>query len=391
MRHRLVPFRYPLRSLMVRWQASLLSALGIAMSIAVLCGVFALRNGFEALHAETGSDDVIVYLRKGATSEGESGITLDRVNMYKALPEVQPGKNGQPLAAGESYLALFLAKADDLGLVNVPIRGVEAASLEIHGDAFRLVEGRALAFGSDEIIVGRPLSSRIHSCKLGDTLMVNVTPFKVVGIFESDGAYSSEIWGDIDRIAAALERPMRQRVVAKMRPGVDIAAHIEAMENEKRLPSKVMTERAYFISQTGFLGNVLVILGNLLGGILGIAAILGAANTMLAAVGSRTREVGVLRSLGFGQFAVLIAFLTEAVLIGLAGGLIGCLLVLPLDGLQTGTMNWKTFTETAFAFRVDAGLLTTAVCVSVGLGLVAGLVPAWRASRLKPVEAMRRS
>jgi putative ABC transport system permease protein len=391
MRHRLVPFRYPLRSLVVRWQASLLSALGIAMSIAVLCGVFALRNGFEALHAETGSDDVIVYLRKGATSEGESGITLDRVNMYKSLPEVALGQNGQPLAAGETYLALFLAKADDLGLVNVPIRGIEAASLEIHGDAFRLIAGRALAFGSNEIIVGRPISARIHSCKLGDTLMVNLTPFKVVGIFESDGAYSSEIWGDVDRIAAALERPMRQRVVARIRPGVDVAAHIEAMENEKRLPSKVMTERAYFLSQTGFLGNVLVVLGNLLGGILGLAAILGAANTMLAAVGSRTREVGVLRSLGFGQFAVLIAFLTEAILIGLAGGLIGCLLVLPLDGLETGTMNWKTFTETAFAFRVDAGLLATAVSVSVALGLVAGLVPAWRASRLKPVEAMRRS
>ncbi|MDF1702112.1 MAG: ABC transporter permease, partial [Planctomycetota bacterium] len=189
MRRRLVPFRYPLRSLMVRWQASLLSALGIAMSIAVLCGVFALRGGFEALHAETGEDDVIVYLRKGATSEGESGIPLDRVNRYKAMPEVALDESGQPLAAGETYLALFLAKSDDLGLVNVPIRGVEAASLKIHGDAFQMLEGRALAFGSDEVIVGRPLTTRIHNCKLGDTLLVNVTPFKVVGIFDHDGAY----------------------------------------------------------------------------------------------------------------------------------------------------------------------------------------------------------
>jgi len=390
MRRRLVPFRYPLRSLMVRWQASLLSALGIAMSIAVLCGVFALRGGFEALHAETGADDVIVYLRKGATSEGESGIPLDRVNRYKAMPEVALDESGQPLAAGETYLALFLAKSDDLGLVNVPIRGVEAASLKIHGDAFQMLEGRALAFGSDEVIVGRPLTTRIHNCKLGDTLLVNVTPFKVVGIFDHDGAYKSEIWGDIDRIAAALDRPMRQRVVAKMRPGVDIGAHMAAMEEDKRLPSKVMTERAYFVAQTGFLGNVLIILGNLLGGILGLAAILGAANTMLAAVGSRTREVGVLRSIGFGGPAIMIAFLTEATLIGLVGGIIGCLLVLPLNGLQTGTMNWKTFTETAFAFRVDASLLATAVVVSIVLGLVSGLVPAWRASRLKPVEAMRR-
>ncbi|MDA1194142.1 MAG: ABC transporter permease [Planctomycetota bacterium] len=390
MARRLVPFSYPLRSLAVRWQASLLSALGIAMSIAVLCGVFALRSGFQALHAETGAKDVVVYMRKGATSEGESGIPLDRVNTYRVMPEVARDEQGQPLAAGESYLALFLAKADDLGLVNVPIRGVEPASLKIHGKAFRIVEGRALAFGSDEIVVGRPISRRIHNCQLGDTLLVNVTPFKVVGIFDHDGAYQSEIWGDVDRIAAALDRPMRQRVVARMAPGVDVAAHIARIADDKRIPSKAMTERDYFIAQMGFLGDVLVILGNLLGGILGIAAMLGAANTMLAAVGSRTREVGVLRSVGFGQTAILLAFLTEAAVIGLAGGLIGCLMVLPLDGIETGTMNWKTFTETAFAFRVDAPLLLTAIGVSVALGLVAGLVPAWRAAWLRPVEAMRR-
>jgi len=128
----------------------------------------------------------------------------------------------------------------------------------------------------------------------------------------------------------------------------------------------------------------------MLGSILGLAAVLGAANTMLATVGARTHEVGILRSLGFGQFAILSTFLFEAALIGLAGGVIGCLVVLPLDGLETGTMNWNTFTETAFSFRVDAGLLTLAVGLSVFLGLVGGFVPAWRASRLKPVEAMRR-
>lgn len=391
MRRRLVPLSYSLRSLVVRWQASLLSALGIAMTIAVLCGVFALRAGFQSLHSDTGQDDVVVFLRKGATSEGESGIPLDRVQQYKVLPEVAlDPQGGQPLAAGESYLALFLEKADDRGLVNVPIRGVEEVSLRIQGDLFRIVEGRGLAFGADEIIVGRPLVERIHSCRLGDTLLVNVTPFKVVGIFEHAGAYRSEIWGDIDRIAAALERPIRQRVVARLVPGTSVPGLVARMEKDKRLPSKVMSERDYFLAQTNVLGGVLDLLGKLLASILGIAAVLGAANTMLAAVGSRTREVGVLRSLGFGRGSILLAFLLEAVVIGLAGGLLGCLLVLPLDGLETGTMNWNTFTETAFAFRVDGGLLTLAISVSVLLGLLGGLVPAWRAARLRPVEAMRR-
>ncbi|MDJ0523128.1 MAG: ABC transporter permease [Planctomycetota bacterium] len=390
-RRRLVPLKYPVRSLIVRWQASILSALGIAMTIAVLCGVFALRTGFEALHADTGADDVAVYLRSGATSEGESGIPLDRVNQYKVRPEVVLDGNGQPLAAGECYLALFLHKADGGGLVNVPIRGVEPASFEIHGDDFKLLPGgRKFNFGADEIIVGLPTSQRIRDCQLGQTLIVNVTPFKVVGIFEHAGAYRSEIWGDVDRITAALERPMRQRVIAKVQPGTDVERIAEELSEDKRLPSKVASERAYFAAQTDILGGVLGVLGTLLAGILGIAAVLGAANTMLAAVGARTHEVGVLRSIGFGQNAILLAFLFEAALIGLAGGIIGCLLVLPLNGMQTGTMNWNTFTESAFAFQVDGPLLTTAIVLSLILGVLGGLIPAWKASRLPPVEAMRR-
>jgi len=388
----MMPLRYPVRSLLVRWRASLLSALGIAMTIAVLCGVFALRSGFESVGADTGAKDVAVYLRAGATSEGESGISRDRVNLYKTRPEVALDDKGQPLAAGECYLALFLHKADaEGGLVNVPIRGVEAASFVIQGEHLRLVEGRRFAFGADEVIVGRPVSGRIRDCHLGDTLLVNVTPFQVVGIFEHDGAYRSEIWGDVDRITAALERPVRQRVIAKMKPGTNVAAVAKAMENDKRAPSKVLTERAYFVAQTSVLGDVLEILGSLLASILGIAAVLGAANTMLAAVGTRTHEVGVLRSLGFGSFAILLSFLFEAGLIGLVGGVIGCGIVLPLDGMETGTMNWNTFTESAFAFRVDGPLLLTAVAIAVALGLVGGFIPAWNAARMKPVEAMRRS
>jgi putative ABC transport system permease protein len=151
-----------------------------------------------------------------------------------------------------------------------------------------------------------------------------------------------------------------------------------------------MTERAYFTSQTQVLGGVLFFLGAFLSAVLGTAAVLGATNTMLASIGARTREVGILRSVGFRPSAVLLAFLVEAALIGLAGGVLGCLIVLPLDGLETGTMNWNTFTDTSFAFRVDAGLLLTAVTIAVLLGVLGGLVPAWRAAHLKPVEALRR-
>jgi putative ABC transport system permease protein len=387
----MVPLSYPLRNMIVRWQASLFSSLGIAMTIAVLCGVFALRNGFDALHSQTALEDAVIYLRMGATSEGESGIPLDQVEAFKVRPEVALDDKGAPLAAGESYLALFLEKEDEAGsLVNVPLRGVEPASFAIQGTHLQIQEGRSITFGSDEIIVGRPLVGRIRGCRLGQDLVINTTPFRVVGIFEHDGVYRGEIWGDVERMSAALERPVRQRVIAKVKPGTDFAALKVELESDKKLPSRAQSEQAYFASQTSMLDGVLSVLGSLLAGILGIAAVLGAANTMLAAVGARTHEVGILRSLGFGRFAIMISFLVEAALIGLAGGVVGALIVLPLDGLQTGTMNWNTFTETAFSFQVDAKLLLVAITIAVTLGIVGGFLPAWRASRLNPVDAMRR-
>jgi ABC-type lipoprotein release transport system permease subunit len=388
---RLVPWSYPLRSLAVRWSSAAFSALGIAMVVAVLCGVFALRNGFDSLFSETGEEDVVVFLRPGATSEGESGIPLERVQKFKKeIAEIALDDMGRPLAAGESYLALFLDRADGGGQVNAPIRGVEEASFAIHGARLKIAQGRAFRFGSNEIIVGSPLSRRLKNCTVGSKLLVNTTEFDVVGIFEYDGAYRSELWGDVVNIQQALDRDFLQRVVARVKPGTDVAALAARLKDDKQLGSDVKSERAYFSSQTNLLGGVLVFLGVFLTAVLGVAAVLGATNTMLASIGARTREVGILRAIGFREVSVLFAFLIEAALIGLVGGLLGCLLVLPLNGLETGTMNWNSFTDTSFAFRVDAQLLTIAVVIAMLLGILGGLVPAWRASRLKPVEALRR-
>lgn len=388
---RLVPFRYPVRSLLMRWSPSLFSALGIGLTVAVLGGVLALREGFQTLLAETGSDDVLVYLRPGAQSEGESLVRYPGdTSILKIRPEVLLAPDGSPLAAAESYLGIKLEKVDGSGTTIVTVRGVEPASIKIQGPRWRLVEGREPTFGSDELVVGRPLSNRIKQCRLGDTLILNVTPFKVVGIFEHDGSYSSEIWGDVDRITAATQRPFRQRLVAAVRPGTDAEAIAKELESDKRIPVKVQTEKEYYRSQTSRLGGVLMFLATVLTTLMGAAAVLGAVNTMLAAVGSRTREVGILVALGYRGFPVFLSFLFEAAVIGAIGGLIGCLLVLPLNGIETGTTNWNTFTEVSFAFRVTPALLARAVTVAVVLGLLGGAVPAWRASRLAPTAALRR-
>lgn len=386
----LVPFSYNTRSLFVRRSATLLTVLGIGATVAVLSGVLALQQGFETLFSESGHDDIIVFLRPGSTSEGDSIFTLERAQtLMKTLPDFAVNESGQPLASGESYLAVRRFKLDG-GETNVPVRGVQPMSFEIVGDALRITEGRKLTSGTDEVIVGEKLTDRVQHCHLGDIIHFNTTPFRVVGIFEHDGPYASEIWGDRDRIAEALERPVFNRVIGKLKPTTALAELKTRMENDPNVPSEVMTEREYLTSQTAMLSGVLKGLGYTLAVIMGIAAIFTATNTMLAALAARTNEIGILLALGFRPFAIFVSFMFEALLLGLIGGVVGCLMTLPIGGADTGTMNWQTFTEVAFAFRITPEVLITAVVFALILGLLGGAWPALRAARMPPTHAMRR-
>ncbi len=395
----LVPLSYTLRSLFVRRSATLLTVLGIGATVAVLAGVLALRAGFTSLFVQNGRDDVAVFLRQGATSEGESGITRETCDrLIKTLPQIAKsgGPEGAPLAAMECYLAVRRNKADGSGETNVPIRGVQAASLAIRGDSFRFTEGRALQFGADEVVVGRKLVDRIENCRLGDVVQLNTTPFRVVGIFECDGPFESEIWGDFERMLVALQRPVANRVVAKLNPEIvgdeydAFAAMLADGSTYQDLKVKVFTERAYLESMTGALATTLLALSIGLSVIMGLAATFTATNTMLSAVASRTHEIGILLSLGFRPFPIFLSFLFEALVLGLIGGAVGCLLALPINGIETGTTNFATFTEVAFAFRVTLPVLGGAITFALALGLLGGAVPAWRAARLAPTEALRR-
>lgn len=386
----LVPFAYNLRSLLARPSSTLLTVLGVAATVAVLGGMLCLQQGFAALLTERGRTDLAVVLRQGATSEGESGFARERADyLLKSTPEFDVDAGGKPLAAAELYLAVRRFKVDG-GETNVPLRGVQEATFAIHGDDVRIVEGRRLQFGADEVIVGQGLTDRIRDCRVGDVLVFNTTPFRVVGVMQGKGAMNSEVWGDVNRMQEALQRPAFSRVIGKLKPGVDFAALRQRMDSDERVPAKVQTERDYLESQTKALSIALSAVGIFLGLVMGIGALFTGVNAMLAAVASRTHEIGVLRAIGFRSWAIFASFLLEAALLGLLGGVAGCLILLPLDGIQTGTTNFQTFTEIVFGFRLTPFVLIVAVIVALLLGVIGGTLPAWRASRLRPTEALRR-
>lgn len=386
----LVPLSYTYRSIIGRSSATALTIVGTGATVAVLAGVLALQQGFQTLFAQGGRDDVAMFLRKGATSEGESSYPVDRAEIVKkSTPEIALDAAGRPLASGEMYLAVRRRKLDG-GETNVPIRGIEQASIAIHGDALRIVEGRWLEPGKNEVCVGRSLTTRIQDAQVGQQLRINTMSFQVVGVFDHDGPYASEIWGDAQVMSQVLERPGFNRILATLKPGTDVAALTQRLDGDKQVPSKVLTERAYLEGQTQGLSFVLIGLGTFLAIIMGTAAVLTGTNTMLAALASRTHEVGILLAIGFRPHSIFLSFMLESVFLGLLGGVVGCLMILPVNGVRTGTTNFQTFTEVAFAFRVTPLVLGVAVGFSLVLGVLAGTLPALFAAMLRPTQALRR-
>ena len=213
----LVPFTYNLRSLLVRRAATLLTVLGIGATVATVAGVLALQQGFAALYADTGREDLAVLMRPGALSEGVSQFRREgALHLAKSRPEFEVHE-GQPLASMETFLAVRRFRVDGTE-TNVPLRGVQPATFAIRGDDLRIVAGRHFQPGADEVIVGRGASGRIQDCEVGDVLTINTTPFRVVGVFACEGPFESEVWGDFDRMVAALERFGPNRLLAKLKP-----------------------------------------------------------------------------------------------------------------------------------------------------------------------------
>ena len=404
----LIPLTYNLRSLAVRKSATLLTVLGIGSTVAIVSGVMALQQGFSSMFTAGGRDDVAIFLRPGATDEGSSQFSRERgLNLMKRLPEIEVGPRG-PLAAMEAYLAVLLSPTRG-GLTNVPLRGVQPSTFDIRGDEVRIVEGRNFEPGTDELIVGRRLVGHIVGCSIGETITLNRTPFRVVGVFEHDGQFGGEIWGDLDRLLTSMGRYGPNRVIAKLVPGTEIGAVdpmkllfspdppepvpgslADRIKNDPEVPATVVTEKQFLASQTVMLTFMLVGLGSALGLIMGLAAVFTATNTMLSAIASRTHEIGILLAMGFRPLPVFISFMIEALVLGLVGGIVGCLMALPFNGIRAGTMNFQTFTEMAFAFRVTPAVLAVAIFFSLVLGFLGGALPAWRAARLRPTVAMRR-
>jgi putative ABC transport system permease protein len=385
-----IPLLYNIRSAMQRWTSSLVAIVGIAGTVAVFIAMLALARGFRATLVSSGLPQNAIVQQSGADSEMTSAFTIDSVRVVEDAPHV--ARRGQEaLVSAEVVVIANLPLRASGGDANAQMRGVSEGVLAVR-DNVRITQGRFLRAGLYEIVVGRNAAQSYAGLDLGASVRIGPGTWRVVGLFDANGsAFDSEIWADADVLNANYQRPpgVFQSVTARLRSADQFPAFKAFLERDPRVHLQAVREAEYYEAQSRTVTTLITVLGGLVAVVMGLGAVLGALNTMYSAVAERSREIAVLRALGFGGGSVIVAFVAESMWIALIGGVLGCLLALPVNGITTGTMNWQTFSHLAFAFRITPDLLALGLAFAVLMGLLGGVPPAVRAARANVSRTMR--
>lgn len=382
-------FFYSLRNLLTRRLTTFLTAGGMALVIFVFASILMLAQGLERTLVETGSFDNVVVIRRSSQTEVQSVIDRSQASLVETMPEVVFGPNGTPLLAKEMVVLMVFEKRGSGVPANMTIRGISENSLILRPQA-KLIAGRTPRPGSSEIMVGLRVARGFRNAGLGETISFATGSWTVVGVFDAGNTgYSSEIWGDADQLMQAFRRNVYSSVLFKLKDPAVFERVKERIEGDPRLTLEARRETTYYKDQSEMMAKFLRIMGLSLTLIFSTGAIVGGMITMYAAVANRTREIGTLMALGFERSAILAAFLLESLLIGIIGGLAGLFFSSFLQFFTVSTINFQTFSELAFGFTLTLDIALKAMGFSLAMGLAGGILPAFRASGMEVVEALR--
>jgi putative ABC transport system permease protein len=383
-----LPITYSLRSLGVRWKSTLLATIGIGLVVAVFVGLLSMASGFRLALRASGSAGNAIVLEKGAMSELGSSFSKAAGDWVADDPRIARGGARTPLVSPELVAVVALPRRSDGKLTNLGVRGVTPAAFNLR-TGVTIVDGRRPQPGLFEIVVGKHAQNRIRGLQIGSRISLMKREFEVVGVFSAEGSsFESEIWGDFDAMASAFNRAGTENslTVRLADPSV-LPSFDRELEANLQYPLTMTDEREYYDDQAGPLIGFLRGLAAFVGVVMGIGAIFAAMNTMYAIVANRTREVGTLRALGFSGSAVLLAFVLEGLVLAVAGGVLGCLLSLLINGLRASTT--ASMGEISFAFRVTPTDFGYGLLFAATMGVLGSLLPAARAARLPIVSALR--
>ena len=377
-----------LRSLPRRLNASAVAIVGIAGVVVVLVSVLSIAQGFRAT-LQAGGDPQTAIVMSNGSEEMASSLSPGSVQLVKDAPGILRGEHG-PLASAELFVIVNHPKKSTGTTANVPLRGIEPSGFGVRREA-RIVEGRLFAPGRNEIVVGRAAARQFEGLEVGRTVKWGANAWTIVGVFVAGGAiWESELWCDVTALQPAYRRTAFNSVHVRLETLESFRAFKDALTKDPRLDVAVFRESDYFAEQSTATTRLITTLGFAIATLMAAGAVFGAVNTMYTAVAGRTREIATLRALGFGGGPVVVSVLIESVVLAIAGGLLGGSVAWTiLDGHQTTTLNWQSYTQVAFAFAVTPGLLVEGVAYAIAIGLAGGLLPAVSAARVPVAAGLR--
>lgn len=387
----MVPVIYNLRSIRVRWGSTAVAVAGIAGVVAVFVAMLSMAQGFRATLVLSGSERNAMVLRGGASAEMESVITLDQVKVIADSPGVEKRADGRPLVSPEAVVVAALHHRSSDADALAQIRGVTPMALDVH-PAVRVVRGRFFEPGKAELVAGRNAASMYTGLDLGSELKLGGRTWTVVGLMDSGGsAFDSELWADASILLQTYQRPtwVYSSVTARLQGAEALGDFRRALEDDPRLTVQAYRETEYYAKQSRAVATMITVLGYLVAFVMGVGAVFGALNTMYSAIAARTCEIATLRALGFSGGEVMVSMVVESLVIAAIGGVLGCVIVQPINGFTTSTINWQTFSQLAFAFRITPALMVQGMIFSLFMGAVGGFLPALRAARLPVASALR--
>ena len=380
-----------IRSIPARLGSSTVAVVGIAGVVLVFVAVLSIAEGVNATMKASGDPNLVLILRAGSDTEMTSGFGGDSVRVIQDAPGIARDSSGGPLTSPELFVVVDHPLKRSGTAANVPLRGVSPEAFLVH-NRLKIVQGRNLEFGKNEIIAGSAATRQFLNLNVGTTLKWGENTWKLVGIFEEAGAVSeSELWCDVKVLQPAYRRGNSyQSVYARLSSPDSYQQLKDSLTSNPQLTVAAMRASDYYGSQTEVLQRIIRTIGGIIAILMGIGAVFGAVITMYTAVASRTREIATLRALGFGGVPVVFSVLAEAILLGIVGGILGAAIAwVAFDGYETATMNFQSFSQIAFAFKVTPQLMATALVISLVMGIAGGLLPAIRAARLPIVTALR--
>jgi putative ABC transport system permease protein len=386
----MIPVRYNIRSLFVRKATTLATAVGIGLVVFVLGAALMLSAGIKKTLGGSGSKDIAIVMRKGSDAELGSGLEDSQVGLVKALPGVAHDSDQHEIAVGEVVVVTAMEKLGATGVSNVQLRGMPADGMKFRANA-KIIEGNAAKPGTDEAVVGKRIRGRFKNLDLGQSFDIRRNrPVKIVGVFEDGGSsYESEVWADVDTVRTAFGRPGVSSVRVKLESESKFDGFKTAVESDKQLGLMTLRESEYYEKQSEGTSIFIGVMGTVVAVFFSIGAMIGAMNTMYAAVASRTREIGILRALGFSRIGILFSFLMESVALALIGGVIGVAGCMAMGAVKFSMMNFASWSEMVFTFEPTPQVIVTAFIAAGAMGLLGGFFPAIRAARTSPIAAMR--